>query len=149
MVSAHAEEIDAVIAFRMPMTADEQNGEMRFFVGGRCIISGVFVSPADAPFVLAQWRQKARDTFVSDTMDAYKIISMLCDLKATHNSALVEQLRDLNERLNAIENGIRLAERKLDDQLYGLYKLSDAERMMVEADTKRRWDARLPLPPVA
>jgi len=148
-VADHVAPIDALIAFGMPMAAAERNGELQFFVGDRRVISGVFVSALEAPVILAQWRQKARDTFVSDSMNAWRIVAMLLDLKTTDNVALIEQLRDLNARLAGIEEKIRATERMLDDLLYGLFRLTDDERIMVEADTSRRWEARMPRPAVA
>ena len=51
-------------------------------------------------------------------------------------------------QLEDIESQIRTAERELDDAAYALYRLSDAERLMVESDTRPRWDARIPKPPL-
>lgn len=145
-VDAHLADIARAIAFGSPMAASEENGELKFFVGRRCILSGIFVSSFEAPVILAQWRQKARHTFVSETMDARKIVEMLLELKLTDNVALIEQLSSLNTSLAALEEKIRRAERELDDTLYASYKLSADERILVEADTERRWDARIPRP---
>ena len=64
---------------------------LTFFVGDRSIISGIYVSEQEAPLILAQWRQKARDTFVSDSMNAARLVEWLLDLKITENAALVQQ----------------------------------------------------------
>jgi hypothetical protein len=65
----------------------------------------------EAPVIQAQWRQKARGTFVSDTMNARTIVTMLLDLKTTDNVALIEQLSELNRRLDGVEDKIRTTER--------------------------------------
>jgi hypothetical protein len=122
---------------------------MRFFVGDHCVISGVYVSDQEAPLVLAQWRQRARDTFVSDSVNATKIVEWLLDLKITENEALIQQIRDLNHGLEKLKGKIHDVERTLDDLLYKLYALNDDERMMVEADTGPRWKARITVPPDA
>jgi hypothetical protein len=145
-VSDRLTQIDAVLRFGEPLAAIERDGELQFFVGESCVISGVFVSGSEAPLILAQWRQKARDKFVSDAMNARRIMSMLLDLKATENAALIEQLRALNVRLDALEQAIVDGEFALHRLLYNLFKLSDEERLMVEADTQRRWSARMPRP---
>ena len=97
--------------------------------------------------MLAQWQQKARDTFVSETVNARKVVEWLLDIKTTENDALIKQVDKLNHALEDIESQIRTAERELDDATYVLYRLSDAERLMVETDTRPRWDARIPFPP--
>ena len=107
----------------------------------------MYVSKEEAPLILAQWRQTARDTFVSDAVDAAKIVEWLLDLKTTENQALSQQIRELNHSLDEVEGRILLEERILDDLVYDLYGLTDSERMMVEADTGPRWKARIAVPP--
>ena len=129
------------------MCADCRNGELRFFVRDRCVVSGVYVSDREAPIILAQWRQMARDLFVSETVNAEKIVNGLLNLKRTENDALISQIDKLNRDLERIETHIRIAERELDDAAYDLYHLSDAEKVMVETDTRTRWESRIPTPP--
>jgi len=136
--------IDNMISFGDSMCADERDGELRFFVGGRCIISGVYVSEREAPVILAQWRQRARDTFVSDSVNAKRIVDWLLNVRLTDNAALIKQLGTLNRSLEDLETRIRSSEQELDSFLYRLFALSDEERLMVETDTRRRWEARMP-----
>lgn len=143
----HLVEIDGAISFGNTMCADERHGELRFFVGSRCIVSGVYVDKNEVPVILAQWRQIARGTFVSESVKAKKIIDRLLDLRKTDNRALVEQLDDLNRRLESVEAEIRNDELELDEFLYQLYALTNEERFMVEADTRHRWENRIPRPP--
>jgi hypothetical protein len=146
-LDAHLDEIASAMVYGSTMSASERSGELRFFVGDRCIVSGVYVEESEAPLILAQWRQRARGTFVSDSVTAGKVIDWLLDLKTTNNAALVKQIEKLNELLESTEDQIRGAERELDDLVYKLCRLSEAERLMVEVDTRPRWDARMPAPP--
>ena len=130
------------------MPADCRNGELKFFVRDRCVVSGVYVGDREAPIILAQWRRMARDLFVSETVNAEKVVNGLLNLKGTENDALISQIDKLNRDLERVEAQIRSAERELDEVVYGLYHLSDPERVMVESDTRIRWDTRIPTPPV-
>ena len=145
-LAAHIETIAATMTFGSTMCATEHDGELRFFVGDHCIVSGVYAEPREAQLILAQWRQRARDTFVSESVNAERVIDWLLDLKTTDNSALIKQIQALTQKLAALELQIKSTERRLDDVVYGLYRLSDAERRMVEADTRLRWEARMPAP---
>jgi len=77
---------------------------------------------------------------------AAKVVEWLLDLKSTDNEALIEQIAQLNGTLDELEQGIRRTERALDDFAYELYALTDEERIMVEQDTRFRWEARIPCP---
>lgn len=145
-LAAHISTIAAMMTFGSTMCATENDGELRFFVGDHCIVSGVYAEPREAQLILAQWRQRARDTFVSESVNAERVIDWLLDLKTTDNSALIKQIQALSHKLEALELQIKSTERSLDDVVYGLYGLSDAERRMVEADTRPRWEARMPAP---
>lgn len=140
----HLARIDKVLYYGAPMCAAEREGELRFIVGHQCVISGVYAAEQETPLILAQWRQKARDTFVSDSVNARKITEWLLDLKATDNTALVQQFKQLNGQLESLEDTLRVAETNIDELMYQLYALSPTERSLIEADTQTRWKARLP-----
>lgn len=145
----HLAELGVAMPLGAAMCAVESDGELMFFVGDRCVISGVYVSEQEAPLILSQWRQKARDTFVSDSFNARRLVDSLLDLKTTENAALIQQLKKLNVQLDDLEKQIRSAEQALDDFICQLFGLSESERHMVEADTRRKWNARMPMPPAA
>jgi hypothetical protein len=97
--------------------------------------------------ILAQWRDIARNCFVSDSLNAGSVISKLLDLKATDSPAIIQQIKCFNDDLDNVEKQIRTIERRLDDLIFDLFRLSDEERRLIEADTNCRWDARIPAPP--
>jgi hypothetical protein len=146
-LAVHLAEISSAMSFGAHMSATARDGELKFFVRDRCVVAGIYVSEREAPLLLAQWRQKARDTFVSDAVTAARLVEWLLDLKSTGNAALVAQIDALNRKLDTLEDQIRRTERTLDDLIYRLFKLSEEERIMVEADTRPRWEARMPSPP--
>jgi hypothetical protein len=140
----HLARIDGKLSYGATMGAVAGDGELTFFVAGRPIAS-VHAGRRDASLVLAQWQQRARDRFVSNEIDAARIIEWLLDLKTTDNAELIDQIATLTHSLDEIESKIRRTERDLDDYIYGLYGLSTPERAMIEADTRTRWDARIPM----
>jgi hypothetical protein len=144
---AHLSEMEDAMSFGATMCAALKDGELRFYVRDRCVISGVYVSDEEAPLIFAQWRRAARDTFVSDSVNAEKVVEWLLDLKTTENRALIGQIDKLNVALTTIEGQIASAERAIDDLIYTLYGLTEEERLMVEVDTRPRWAARIPAPP--
>lgn len=146
-LAAHLAAIGDAMSYGSTMCAALSDGELRFYVRDRCVISGVYVSEEEAPLILAQWRRAARDTFVSDTVNAARVVEWLLDLKTTESKALIAQIHKLNDELAAVEGRIRTTERALDDLAYELYGLTEDERHMVESDTRPRWDARIPQPP--
>ena len=145
-LAAHLLDIGGVMTFGAPLCARLHQSELRLYVRDTCIISGVYVSKTEGPVILAQWRRAVRDTFVSDSVHAAKVVEWLLDLKSTDNEALIEQIAQLNGTLDELEQGIRRTERALDDFAYELYALTDEERIMVEQDTRFRWEARIPCP---
>lgn len=145
-LAAHIEAIGAKVSWGATMAAALVDGELRFYAGDHCVVSGVYPDEREAPLILAQWRQRARERFVSDTVNAARIVEWLLDLKTTENNGLIAQIDQRVRELDALEAQIRIAERALDDLMYELFKLTPHERAMVEADTRARWNARLPLP---
>jgi len=145
-IAAQLAKIEPFFIFGSTMCATLHDGEISFFVGNQRVVR-VFVSDDEAPIILAQWRDKARDSFVSDSLDADSIVNRLLDLKTTDNPAIIRQIKDFNNELECVENEIRVFERQMDDLVYDLFQLSDAERRLIETDTNPRWSARIPAPP--
>jgi hypothetical protein len=139
--------IQPFFVFGSTMCASFNDGELSFFVGNQRVVR-LFVTENEAPIILAQWRNIARDSFVSDSLDAGAVISKLLDLKTTENAAIIQQIKGLNDELDSVENEIRNSEREMDDLVYALFQLSDEERRLIEADTNPRWNARIPAPPI-
>lgn len=144
LFASHLASINEIITYGAPLAARLVDGEMRFYVSGRCIISGVYVDDNDGAVILAQWRRVARDTFISDSVDAGRVVGWLLDLRSTENMALIKQIRKLNNELSDLEAQIVAAERELDNIVHDLYGLSDDERRLVEDDTRQRWANRIP-----
>jgi hypothetical protein len=144
LLDARLSELNDRISFGQTMVAIAEDGQLKFSVGDDCVIDGVFVSEDEANIILPQWQNKARDTFVSESMDAKRILNRLLDLRSTDNKSLITQLATLTKELEATEDEILRTEREMDDYVYELYGLSTSERDIVEAGTEQRVNARIP-----
>ena len=121
-----------------------EDGQLKFFVGNECVIDGVYVSEEELNIIFPQWQEKARDTFVSETMDAKRILARLLDFRTTENKSLINQLAMGAREIIDIEEQIIQTEREMDDYVYTLYGLDVDEQRIVELDTEHRANARIP-----
>ncbi len=132
-------------SFGQTMFATAASGHLKYFVGDQSILQ-VFVSDNEATIILPQWMEVARDSFVSESFDAKRILNRLLDLRTTDNPALISQLSAYTKTLLDVERRIVDTERKMDDYLCELYQLTPDERATVDAATVQRVNARLPGP---
>lgn len=144
LLETHLSDINDRITFGQPMHAIAEDGQLKFFVGNECVIEGVYVSEEEADIILPQWQEKARDTFASETMDARRILTRLLDLRITENKSLINQLATGARELKEIEEQIIQTEREMDDYVYTLYRLDADEQRIIELDTEKRANARIP-----
>lgn len=137
-------ELNNNMRFGQTMFAGHKDGELLFYVGNKCVINGVYVSQNDAHIILPQWQDIARNKFVSESMNAKRIVTQLLDLRTTENKVLIEQLAKLTSDLEAVEVQIYKTEQDMDKHVYGLYKLKENEISVVENGTDQRVRARIP-----
>lgn len=96
--------MDDTMTFGQTMTASANDGQLAFFAGSTCVLDGVYVSEDEAKCILPQWQSKLRDTFVSESMNAKRVLNRLLDLRTTTNEALVNQLNELTTKLYGLED---------------------------------------------
>jgi hypothetical protein len=142
-LAEHLAELDDRILFGQTMFATAADGHIRFFVGSNCVID-MFVSDDDAKIILPQWMEKARDAFVSESVNARRILDRLLNLRTTDNRALIDQLASHTSALLDLERRIVETEQKMDDYVYDMYNLGQDERKIIEAATAQRVEARIP-----
>lgn len=136
--------MDDQMTFGQTMLATFEDGQLKFYVGNSCLFDGISVSEDDACVILPQWQSKLRDSFVSESMDARRVLTALLDLRKTTNVELIRQLDIMTKQLRSLETDILSIERMLDDFIYGLYALTPDERKIIESDTAIRANARIP-----
>jgi hypothetical protein len=131
-LAARLETIDALLRPGAALDAREEYGELQFLADGVPIVNGVFLGNEEAPFIAAQWRQKARRTSVTEKFTAKKLVSALLKLRKTENPAIREQLAKIDAEVQTLDQEIAAAEADMNRLTYQLYDLTEEEIRLVE-----------------
>lgn len=113
------------------------DGELCLVADGAPLIDRIFLDETEGPFIAAQWNA-ALDRFdPGATPRGQKtlgtvLIDALRDLITGENDALREQVIGLQATVERLDGEIAGAEAGMNDRLAALYKLTPAERAMVE-----------------
>lgn len=114
------------------ITADFLVGELRVFAGDTQIINRIFVSDDQGPFIAALWQHALQGLSSTASLTAGRLVEVFRRLHTSDNSALRQQVIDLQGRANEMDLQIRIAERDLNSEIFDLYGLSDSERQLIE-----------------
>jgi hypothetical protein len=99
---------------------------------GATIIEGIFVDGIEGPFIAAQWNARL-DSFTPPTNNRGRsLVNLLRRLIMTDNQALRDQVIALEQEQRGLKATIAEREEALNERLYDLYGLTEAERLMVE-----------------
>ena len=126
---------DAISSRLLPgvdLAAKLQKGELKFLIDGVPIIDRVFVTEAEAPFILAQWTYLASTFSITAKTNGKKLCDALRKIAVTENKALIEQVISLQATLNETEEKIGKAESEMNAITYQLYGLSKEQIAHVE-----------------
>jgi hypothetical protein len=114
------------------LTVIDQYGELKVLVDGAPLIAGIYLPEAEAGFVAAQWRQKTRQTNVTEKFDGKRLMNLLLKLRKTGNPAIPGQVVRIDADVQTLETEIAAAEVRMNALTYRLYKLTDEEIRLVE-----------------
>jgi len=132
-LAAHLDGINPFLRPGAKLTATTEHGEIKLFADGTPIIEGVFLLDDEADFIAAQWRQKARQTNVTEKFDAKRLLNLLLKLRKTDNPAIKEQVVKIDSEIQALDGQINKAETDMNRLIYELYELTDEEIRLVES----------------
>ena len=132
-LAARLEPIDARLRPGATLDAREEDGELRFLADGVPLIDGVFLDEEEAPFIAAQWRQKARRINVTEKFTARKLANALLKLRKTENPAIRDQVVKIDAEIRELDRKIDEAETDMNRLTYRLYDLAEEEIRLVEA----------------
>jgi hypothetical protein len=114
------------------MEAAFERGELRVLADGATIIDGIFVDAVEGPFIAAQWNARL-DSFTPPTNNPGRsLVNLLRRLIVTDNQALRDQVIALALEQQTTRAAIVQSETALNERLYSLYGLTQAERRMIE-----------------
>jgi hypothetical protein len=115
------------------LTADLVAGELRLLRGGRVVLDRVFPTSEEAPFLLAQWQALLAELQITGRLTGRRLSEKLRSFASSDNPGLVQQVLEQAALLDAATQSIRQEEAAMEEVLARLYRLSDAERRLVEA----------------
>ncbi|MFC2966822.1 Eco57I restriction-modification methylase domain-containing protein [Acidimangrovimonas pyrenivorans] len=117
----------------VPLAAELKRGELRFLIDGIPAITGIFPSPDQAPFILAQWKVLASRTEVTARMTGKKLAMELRKISLSAEDHIMADVIRLQDEIAAAETEIATRERRINQTIYRLHDLSPGEIAMIEA----------------
>lgn len=117
----------------VPLSADLVRGELRFLIDGIPAITGIFPSPAEAPFLLAQWSIVASRTEVTDKTTGAKLADMLRKVSPSAEAHIMAEVIRLQTSIAAAEAEIATLEDRINQTIYRLHKLTREEIALIES----------------
>ena len=115
------------------LRANFERGELKVTADGAPLFAGIFVGDDEGPFIEAQWNAVLDAFYPTGKEPGKKLANALRKLIVTDNEALKDQIIDLQTCINDIDSQIADAEIEMNETLYKLYRLTKAERRLVEA----------------
>lgn len=109
------------------------DGELRFLVDGAPVLDRIFVTAAEGPFLLAQWKVLASTLEVTERTTGKRLAGLLRSFALSDNPAVVEQVLDAVALLATCEASITEEEAGLNGLTFRLYGLTAEERALVAA----------------
>ena len=92
----------------------------------------VFESQNERPLIAAQWRQVLRTTSITPSLSAQKLLDRLLALRTTDVPALRQSVVDADTALVLKRVVIGKKETEINQLIYGLYGLDEAEIRQIE-----------------
>ena len=109
----------------------ETGEEIALHADGIEVLS-VFESENDRRLIAAQWRQVLRTTSITPSLSAKKLVDRLLALRTTDVVALRKGIVDADSALTLERVTIDQKEAKINQLIYGLYGLDEAEIRRIE-----------------
>jgi hypothetical protein len=122
------------------LDAELRDGELMFLADGVAVADRIFVTGAEGPFLVAQWKVIASTFSVSERTNGKKLGDALRALAPPGNAGLVEQVISLQRDLAACEAEIKTREAEMNCMIAVLYALTPADQRLI-ADAPNRTKA--------
>jgi hypothetical protein len=132
LLKMHLESITPMLRKGARLNVINEYGELKVLANGVPLISGIYLSEDEVTFIAAQWRQKFRQTNVTEKFDGKRLLNMLIKLRKTNNPAIPSQVVRIDADLQTLDVDISSSEAQMNELTYRLYKLTDEEIRMVE-----------------
>jgi hypothetical protein len=123
-------ELDAWLKPGVPIIVENGDDEIRIRINGHFVIE-CFDLP-DTPLVAAQWRHRTRDIHVTEAFDGKRLLKILLDLRRISDAHLAKSLLDADREIAIAGQEISETETEINQIIYDLYRLTAAERKIIE-----------------
>ena len=125
--------LDELLRPGIPLAAEIERGELRFLIDGIPVITGIFPPPAEASFILAQWKVLASRTEVTAQMNGKKLSDNLKKVCVNAEEHIMADVIRLQGEVTAAETEIMELEQRINETIYRLHKLTRDEIALIEA----------------
>ena len=133
-MTAKYEEISGRLNPTAQLRAQFDDGELSFFVDHTPVVSGIWLDDDKGTFIAAQWANFAATFNITEKTDGKKLCEALLKIGETDNAALRDQIIKSQNELAELDADIAAKEQALDQEIYGLYGLSEKEIELIEKD---------------
>jgi hypothetical protein len=137
LLAVHLDNINPSLRPGVKLTAAVEYGELKLMADGVPLIEGIFPGDDEAAFIAAQWRQKTRQTNVTEKFDAKRLTGLLLKLRKTGNPEIMKQVVRIDADIQEFDIEISRAEADMNALTYRLYKLTEDEIRLVEEGEKK------------
>jgi hypothetical protein len=130
-----ADRLNAINTMLRPgvrLTVRNDSGELKLLATGVPLIEGIFLDETEAACITMQWRQKIRQTNVTEKFDAKRLMNQLLKLRKTANDAIKIQIVKLDADIQSLDTEIAQAETDMNRLTYSLYGLTEEDVKLVE-----------------
>lgn len=119
----------------VPLSAELKRGELRFMIDGIPAVIGLFPSPEQATFILAQWKVLASRTEITTRTTGKKLANELRKVALSADDHIMADVIRLQEEIATVEAEIDKLEARINQTIYRLHDLTPEEISMIEASS--------------
>jgi hypothetical protein len=125
--------LDLMLRAGARLSVDYAEGELRLLIDHVPAIEGVAVDADEADFIRVQWRHAMRTCRVSEKFNGRALLRALLKLRSADHPSVRERVTEIDADLAELEAALAMAEREMNERVYSLHGLSEAEVCLVEA----------------
>lgn len=129
------ERLDAIDARLNPsalLSTQFKDGELSFSIDGIPVVDGVFLNDGEGQHIETYWQHLAKTLSITEKFKGKTLIAKLMATPMTNNAELSAQITKLTSEIGALDSEIASAENELNEVIYGLYKLTEEERRIIQ-----------------
>lgn len=132
-LGAQCEKVDSMLRAGMKLYATSEDDALFVKSDDITLLEKYGLQPEEAKMIAALWTQILRTTNVTEKFSADKLVKKLLKFRSTADPGLRKTIRDLHEKIEALDCEIESLETEINTLIYKLYNLSPSEIKLVES----------------